>query len=308
MDPEDQTLMRAGRCAIVGRPNVGKSTFLNRALGQKLVITTAKPGTTRTAVLGVYVDENTQIAFVDTPGMARARTALHKVLVEEARSSLLGADVVLFMTEAPREKGEIDVPKADGAALQALEHIEVPVLLAINKVDQLKRKERLLPFIAAYQERKAFDAVIPISALKGTQVSNVLDEIRRRLPEGAMYEDDVLTDRPQRFFVAEMIREAVLRHTHGEVPYGCAVFIDKYEESAELDRIHATIVVEKDSHKGIVIGKGGSRLKTIGTEARGAIEALIDRRAHLELWVKVIPGWTSDPDRVRKLATQAEPV
>ena len=285
---------------------MGKSTFLNRVLGQKLVITTAKPGTTRTAVLGVYVDDHTQIAFVDTPGMARPRTALHKVLVEEARSSLLGADVVLFMTEAPGAKGEIEVPKADAAALQALEHLEVPVLLAINKVDSLKNKERLLPFIAAYQERKEFDAVIPISALKGVQIDNVLDEIRQRLPEGAMFEEDVLTDRPQRFFVAEMIREAVLRHTHGEVPYGCAVFIDKYEESAKLDRIHATIVVEKDSHKGIVIGKGGSKLKTIGTEARTAIEELIDRRAHLELWVKVIPGWTADPDRVRKLATQAE--
>ncbi len=302
--------MRAGRCAIVGRPNVGKSTFLNRVLGQKLVITTAKPGTTRTAVLGVYVSDDpaTQIAFIDTPGMARARTALHKILVEEARSGLLGADVVLFMTEAPSDKGDIDVPKADAAALQALEHIEAPVLLAINKVDRLKRKDRLLPFIAKYQERKPFDAVIPVSALKGTQVQNVLDEIRQRLPKGAMYTEDVLTDRPQRFFVAEMIREAVLRHTHGEVPYGCAVFIDKYEESAKLDRIAATIVVEKDSHKGIVIGARGSRLKTIGTEARKAIEDLIERRAHLELWVKVIPGWTADPDRVRKLATQAEPL
>lgn len=298
--------MRAGRCAIVGRPNVGKSTFLNRVLGQKLVITTAKPGTTRTAVLGVYVDERTQIAFIDTPGMARPRTALHKVLVEEARSSLLGADVVLFMTEAPSDKGDIEVPKADGAALQALEHLEVPVLLAINKVDRLKRKDRLLPFIAAYQKHKTFDAVIPISALKGTQVDNVLDEIRERLPEGAMFEQDVLTDRPQRFFVAEMIREAVLRHTHGEVPYGAAVYIEKYEESAKLDRIHATIVVEKDSHKGIVIGKGGAKLKTIGIEAREAIEELIQRRAHIELWVKVIPGWTADPDRVRKLATGAE--
>ena len=299
--------MRAGRCAIVGRPNVGKSTFLNRVLGQKLVIATPKPGTTRTAVLGVYVDDDppTQIAFIDTPGMARPRTALHKVLVEEARSGLLGADVVLFMTEAD-ERGE--VPKGDAAALQALEHVKVPVLLAINKVDRLKRKERLLPFIAKYQEHKAFDAVIPISALKGTQVDAVIAKIRQRLPEGAMFDEDLLTDRPQRFFVAEMIREAVLRHTHGEVPYGCAVFIEKYEESAKIDRIHATIVVEKDSHKGIVIGARGSRLKTIGTEARKAIEELVQRQVHLELWVKVIEGWTADPDRVRKLATRAEPI
>lgn len=306
-----QSTMRAGRCALVGRPNVGKSTLLNRLLGQKLVIATPKPGTTRSAVLGVYVSEDppTQIAFVDTPGLLRPRTALHKVLVEQAELGLTDADAVLFVTEAPADrrgrKARPGLNPADEPALAALDAVKAPVILALNKIDRLQDKRLLLPTIEAYQARRPFDAVVPVSATKGTNLPGLIAELRQRMPEGALYEEDVLTDRPERFFVAELVREAVLRHTRKEVPYGAAVFVEKMDEG-RLTRIHATIVVEKDSHKGIVIGKGGQLIKTIGTEARAAIEDFLQRRVHLELWVKVIPGWTADPAKARKLAVEAE--
>lgn len=301
--------MRAGRCAILGRPNVGKSTLLNRLLGQKLVIATPKPGTTRSAVLGVYLSEDppTQIAFVDTPGVARPRSALHRVLVEQAELGLAGCDVALLMTEVPRVlKGTPRVSERDATALTMLQGVNIPVILAFNKVDQLRDKRLLLPLIDAYRSEREFAAVVPISATKGTNLPALIDEIRQRLPEGALYEDDVLTDKPERFFVAELVREAVMRNTHKEVPYGAAVLVDRFETDGGLVRVHATVVVEKDTHKGIVIGKGGSRLKTIGTEARLAMEDFLGRRVHLELWVKVDPGWTADPLRARRLATQEE--
>lgn len=325
-DGEDQTpeqsTARAGRCAIFGRPNVGKSTFLNRVLGQKLVIATARPGTTRSAVLGVYLKEDppTQIAFVDSPGVARPRTALHKVLVEQAQQALTDTDVVLWMTEAPAPKQRkggkaqvrTDVHPTDREIVRYLEGVKAPVVLALNKVDRIQDKRLLLPILQSYQtmiEEAGIDLVtlVPISARKGTQVPALLDVLREQLPEGLLYEDpDFVTDRPQRFFVAELIREAVIRATRKEVPYGAAVYVESFDEKGKVVKIHATIVVEKPSHKGIVIGAGGARIKQIGIEARKAIEEHLGRRAHLELWVKVIEGWTSDPQRVKRLATEAE--
>ncbi len=315
-------MARAGRCAIFGRPNVGKSTFLNRVLGQKLVIATARPGTTRSAVLGVYLKEEppTQIAFVDSPGVARPRTPLHKVLVEQAQQALTDTDVVLWMTEAPapkqqkggKQKVRTDVHPVDAEIVRYLEGVKAPVILALNKVDRIQDKRLLLPILQSYQtmiEEAGVDLVtlVPISARKGTQVQTLLDVLREQLPEGLLYEDpDFVTDRPQRFFVAELIREAVIRATHKEVPYGAAVYVDSFDEKGRVVKIHATIVVEKPSHKGIVIGAGGARIKQIGIEARKAIEEHLGRRAHLELWVKVIEGWTSDPHRVKRLATEAE--
>ncbi|MEM9071231.1 MAG: GTPase Era [Myxococcota bacterium] len=306
MDAKD---MRAGRCAIIGRPNVGKSTLLNRLLGQKLVIATAKPGTTRSAVLGVYVssDPPTQIAFVDTPGVARPKSALHKVLVEQAQLSLVDCDVVLFMTEVPGVLKNPRVSERDESALQAIAQVKAPVLLAFNKVDKLRDKSALLPLIDAYQKVRTFDAIVPVSATKGINIAPLVDEIRARLPEGALYEEDVLTDKPERFFVAELVREAVMRQTHREVPYGAAVVVDRFEVDGSLVRINATIIVEKNSHKGIVIGKGGSRLKAIGIEARQAMESFLNQRVHLELWVRVDAGWTADPERARRLVSQEEP-
>lgn len=303
---------RAGRVAIVGRPNVGKSTLLNALLRMKLVIATPRPGTTRSAVLGVFGSEDppTQIAFVDTPGIARARTALHKVLVEQAELGLTDCDAVLFITEPPIKKGKSIKPgvhPGDEEVFKALEGVNAPVILAVNKVDALHDKRWLLPHIEAYQARHNFDAVVPLSALKRKNLEPLLKELRERLPEGLLYEDfDYLTDRPQRFFVAELIREAVIGMTRQEVPYGAAVIIDRYEDDGPLTRIVATVVVEKDSHKGIVIGKGGSMIKEIGIRARTAVSSFIERKVHLELHVKVISGWTADPVRARKLATEAD--
>jgi len=313
---------RAGRCAIFGRPNVGKSTFLNRVLGQKLVIATARPGTTRSAVLGVYLkqDPPTQIAFVDSPGVARPRTPLHKVLVEQAQQALTDTDLVLWMTEAPKplqKKGgkikvRTDVHPGDREIVRYLEGVKAPVVLALNKVDRIQDKRLLLPILQSYQtmiEEAGFDlaTLVPISARKGTQVPTLLDVLREQLPEGLLYEDpDFVTDRPQRFFVAELIREAVITATRKEVPYGAAVYIDSFDEKGKVVKIQATVVVEKASHKGIVIGAGGARIKQIGIDARKAIEEHLGRRVHLELWVKVIEGWTSDPQRVKRLATEAE--
>lgn len=324
MDPEGNqtTEGRAGRCAIFGRPNVGKSTFLNQVLGQKLVIATARPGTTRSAVLGVYLRDEppTQIAFVDSPGVARPRTPLHKVLVEQAQQALTDTDVVLWMTEAPkpqRRKGgrvevRTDVHPTDREIVRYLEAVKAPIVLAVNKVDRVQDKRLLLPLMETH--RQVLEAagvelasIVPISARKGTQVDTLLAVIREHLPEGLLYEDpDYVTDRPQRFFVAELVREAVIRATKAEVPYGAAVFVEQFDASGRTVKIHATVVVEKPSHKGIVIGARGARIKEIGIEARESIEAFLERKVHLELWVKVVPGWTSDPQRVKRYATEAE--
>ena len=301
---------RSGRVAIVGRPNAGKSTLLNRLLGQKLAIATHRPGTTRSCILGVYTSDDppTQIAFIDTPGMHRPKSALGKVLVEQAQLGLAEADVVLFLTEAPNRKSPEGVHPSDVAVLNMIRDAGAPVVLAVNKIDLLKEKDLLLPFLAAYQEAFEFAAVVPISAIKGKHLDPMLAEIRQRLPPGILYEDeDFLTDRPTRFFVAEMVREAVLRHTRQEVPHGCACLIESYLEEERITRIEATIIVEKDSHKGIVIGKGGSLLKKIGTEARLEIERFLDAKVFLKLWVKVIPGWTADPMQARRLATEVDP-
>ena len=284
---------------------MGKSTLLNQILGQKLVITTAKPGTTRTSVIGVYAshDPPSQIAFVDTPGLTQPKSALHKVLVEQAQQGLAKADVIVFLTEVSANSA---ISNADEGTLEVLKAVQCPVLLAINKIDRLKNKEVLLPFLETYQKKRDFEAIIPLSALKGTNIQPLIAEIQKRLPRGTLYDDDVLTDKPVRFFAAEFVREAVLKRTHKEVPYGTAVVIESYQEHEDLTRIHATIVVEKDSHKGIVIGAGGKRIKRIGIEARKSMESFLGHRVHLELWVKVIAGWTADPNRVRQLATQEE--
>ena len=311
--PEVPAGARAGRCAIVGRPNVGKSTLLNRLLGQKLVIATPRPGTTRSAILGVYASATppTQIAFVDTPGLARPRTALHQVLVDQARLALEEADVVLFVVEAPSDRGQgaprVEASGADRPVVEALAEVGAPVILVVNKVDRLQDKRLLLPFLESAHGLREFAGSVPISATRGTNLDSLVREIRRYLPEGLLYEDaEFLTDRPERFFVAELVREAVIRHTRAEVPYGAAVVVEGFTTEGARTRIQAAVIVEKDSHKGIVIGKGGQRIKTIGTEARQQIQALLERPVHLELFVKVEAGWTADPRRAKRLAADAE--
>ncbi|MGB5546957.1 MAG: GTPase Era [Polyangiales bacterium] len=305
--PENQAdAPRAGRCAIVGRPNVGKSTLLNSLLGQKLVIATPRPGTTRSCVLGVYAsnDPLTQVAFVDTPGLERPKGALGRVLIDSARQGLVDCDSIVFVTEAPKPGAALGVHEKDRTALQALESSNVPVILAINKVDRLKVKERLFGIIEAYQKNRAFAAVVPISATRGINLDALIGEIRQTLPEGLLYDADFLTDRPERFFVSELIREAAMLNTRQEVPYGIACDLESYREEGALLRVEGSLIVEKASHKAIVIGSRGETIKKISTEARQEIEAFLGRKVYLRLWVKVVPGWTRDPSKVRQLAIE----
>lgn len=296
---------RSGRCAIVGKPNVGKSTLLNRVLGQKLAIATPKPQTTRTCILGVYASDEPplQIAFVDTPGLHRPHNALGRALVEDAKGGMMDADVVLLLVAADKRTSSVDdlLGSEERTLLESLKDGGRPVVLAINKIDRLPGRETLLPLLAQLQERFDFTAIVPISAQRGDNVEHLVREVGAHLPEGLRYDPGLLTDRPERFFAAELVREAVIRRTRQEVPYAVAVTIDEYVEEPKLTRITATIVVEKEGHKGIVIGKGGARLKEIGTAARQEIEALIERKVFLKLWVKVAAGWTDDPRRVSEL-------
>lgn len=304
MSPENA---RSGRVAIVGRPNVGKSTLLNALLGQKLAIATEKPGTTRSNLLGVYLqsDPPTQIAFVDTPGMHRPRNALGRALQEDAKAGLAGADAVAMITHVGKDTHpETFLGGADGEVLSQLADQKAPVVLVINKIDRIKHKGDLLPLIARAAERHPFSAVVPLSARTGDNLSALVSALREHLPEGLSYDPEQFTDKPERFFASELIREAVLRQTREEVPHGVAVLIDRFEEDGNLTRVAATIVVSKDAHKGIVIGKGGEQLKRIGTEARLAMEELYERKLFLELWVKVVAGWTDDPAKVQSLVRE----
>jgi GTP-binding protein Era len=300
--PEEQP--RSGRCAIVGRPNVGKSSLLNRLLGQKLAIATPKPQTTRTCILGVYVqtDPPLQIAFVDTPGLHKPTNALGRSAVDEARGSVLEADVVLLMAHVGHSTALHDVlGQEERKILQVLAQDGRPVVLAINKVDRLKDKALLLPLIEQCATVHPFAAIVPISVRNGDNLEGLVREIGALLPEGLRYDASLLTDKPERFFAAELVREAVIRETRQEVPYAVAVVIDEFVEEAQLYRISATVVVAKDSHKGILIGKRGQQLKQIGILAREEIEKLLDRKVFLKLWVKVIEGWTDSPQQVREL-------
>jgi len=301
---------RAGRCAIIGRPNVGKSTLLNALLQHKLVIATPRPGTTRSCVLGVYAasDPPTQIAFVDTPGLQRPKGALGRVLSESAKRGLEDADVVVLVTEAPEPRKAAGFDERDRTVFEALGESTTPVILAINKIDRLRDKDRLLPFVDAYRKGRELEAIVPISALRGTNLDPLVAEIRKCLPEGWMYDPEFLTDRPERFFVSELVREAAMLHTRQEVPHGIACHLDRYEEQPDLVRIEGTLIVEKPSHKAIVIGRRGETIKRISTEARAQIEAFLGRKVFLRLWVKPVPGWTRDPVKARELVSaQGEP-
>jgi GTP-binding protein Era len=300
---------RSGRVAIIGRPNVGKSTLLNALLGQKLAIATEKPGTTRSNLLGVYVqkDPPTQIAFVDTPGMHRPRNALGRALVEDAKAGLAGANAIAMITEVGKSvQAHHFLSGGDAEVLEQLGQQNAPVVLVINKVDRLKNKADLLPVLARANDIFKFAAIVPLSASRKDNLGALITALREHLPEGLSYDEQELTDRPERFFASELIREAVLEHTRQEVPHGVAVIIDTFEDSPQLTRVGATIVVSKDAHKGIVIGKSGERLKLIGSEARVAMEKLFERKVFLETWVKVVNDWTDDPIKVQRLLRESQ--
>jgi GTP-binding protein Era len=302
----DERAPRAGRVAIVGRPNVGKSTLLNALLGQKLAITAPRPGTTRSCLLGVYASDEppTQIAFIDTPGLERPRSVLGRVLVEEAQASLEGTDAILVLVDATaRGPGGDPITATDADILAQVQRITKKVVVALNKIDRVKDKAALLPQLAAWTERHGL-VVVPISALKKDNLAPLARELRTFLPEGLLYDPDFLTDKPERFFMAELVREAIIHHTRQEVPYSVAVQIEEMREEDQLTRVGAVIVVDRPSHKGIVIGAGGSMLKAIGTDARAQMEQLLDRKVFLRLWVKVEEDWTRDAQKVRRLTRE----
>ena len=279
----------SGFVAIIGRPNVGKSTLLNHIVGQKIAITSPKPQTTRNRILGIQNLKNAQVLFVDTPGIHEAHSPLNRYMVDQARSAALDVDVVLWLVEADRS---VDT---DPMIPKLLEKSTRPVLLVINKIDTIP-KDKLLPLIAAYSKICPFASIVPISALKGDGVEALMNEIPQLLPEGPRYyPEDQITDVPERFIVAEMIREQILMRTKDEVPYGVAILVERFQENPvkNMVGIDAVINVERDSQKGILIGKGGTMLRQIGQGARKEIERMLGVKVHLQLFVRVQKNWTS---------------
>ena len=286
---------RCGLASIVGRPNVGKSTLLNRLVGQKVSITAAKPQTTRHRIGGVATREDGQIVFVDTPGIHRARnSALSRYLNRTARGAIDGVDVVVFLVEALRWTHEDEDIRA------GLAESGRPVLLAVNKVDRLTDKMALLPYLERCGERGEFETIVPISALKGDNLEALASHVRERLPIApARFPSDAITDRSERFIAGELVREKLTRKLDQELPYRLTVEIEEFRRERRLLRIGAVVWVERASQKGIVIGKGGRVLKAVGAEARANMEALFGRRVHLDLWVKARAGWSND-ERILK--------
>jgi GTP-binding protein Era len=285
---------RCGLVAIVGRPNVGKSTLLNALVGQKISITSNKAQTTRHRITGIRTQGVAQFVFVDTPGFQVKHTsALNRTLNRTVLASLGDVDVVLFLVEA----GRFGLPDAKVLALLPPDK---PALLVANKLDTLTRRNDVLPWLKSMQERHAFAEFVPMSATREADALRLLGIVQPYLPEQPwLYEEDALTDRSERFLAGELIREKLFRLTGDELPYNCTVVIDKFEEEGNLRRIAASIVVERDAHKGMIIGEGGERLKRIGSEARQDLERLWGAKVFLELWVKVRSGWADDDAHLR---------
>jgi GTP-binding protein Era len=284
-------LFKSGFIAIVGRPNVGKSTLLNRILGEKLAITSSKPQTTRNRITGIRNSDNAQMVFLDTPGIHRADTPLNRYMVKAATSTFSEVDLILLLIEADRGHNS-----DDDLILESLQQAGVPVYLVINKIDRVD-KLKLLPLIDRFRNLLDFREIVPISAFTGDGVDRLLELIREALPEGPKYfPDDAFTENSERFIAAEIVREKILMLTHKEIPYATAVTVDAFKEDEEknLIRIAATITVEKDSQKGILIGKGGKMLKEIGTQARIEMEKFFASKIFLELFVRVRKDWTKD--------------
>ncbi len=284
--------MKAGFVALVGRPNAGKSTLLNRLVGQKVAIVSDKPQTTRTRILGVRNDEGGQIVFIDTPGIHRPLHRLNVRMVDVAVQSISQADVVCAVADATEAIGG-----GDQYLGTLLARGSCPTILALNKIDRVP-KPALLPLIEGWSRLARFEDIVPVSALSGENEDALVRALLRHLPEGdALYPADYLTDQPERAYVAEIIREKVLRHTHDELPFSSAVLVDRFEDPDErgLMRLFCTILVERESQKPIVIGRGGSMIKRIGTESREELERFFGARVFLDLRVKTRAGWREDP-------------
>ena len=284
----DTKEFKSGFVTLIGRPNVGKSTLMNHLIGQKIAITSEKPQTTRNRIQTVYTDERGQIIFLDTPGIHKAKNKLGEYMVNVAENTLKEVDVILWLVEPTTFIGA-----GERHIAEQLSKIKTPVILVINKIDTVKSKEEILTFIAAYKDILNFAEIIPVSALKEMNIEDVKSSIFKYLPAGPQfYDEDTVTDQPMRQIAAELIREKALRMLDDEIPHGIAVVIDQMKERPNgIIDVDATIVCERNSHKGIIIGKGGSMLKRIGTAARMEIENLMDTKVNLKLWVKVRREW-----------------
>ncbi|AEV95218.1 GTPase Era [Pediococcus claussenii] len=284
----DNKGFRSGFVAIVGRPNVGKSTFLNYVVGQKVAIMSDVPQTTRNKIQGVYTNDQEQIIFIDTPGIHKAHNKLGDFMVQSAMSSLNEVDAVMFMVNADQRRGA-----GDNFIIERLKKItDKPIYLVINKID-LVHPDDLFEIVESYKDALSWKEIFPISALQGNNINELINSLGQELPEGPQYyPDDQVTDHPERFIVSELIREKVLQLTRQEVPHSVAVLIDSMKrDDRDMVNIQATIIVDRPTQKGIIIGKGGKMLKEIGSRARLDIENLLGNRVYLELWVKVSEGW-----------------
>lgn len=279
-------MKRTGFIAIVGRPNVGKSTLMNQILGEKVAIVSSKPQTTRNRILGIETRGEDQFVFLDTPGIHKPKTRLGEYMVDAANSSMRDADAVILVVDAGKEISHVEENVMD-----YLKKSKIPSVLALNKVD-LYRREQIAETIAAYAAKHSFDAFVPICAKNGNKVNELLDECGKFLCESDwMFPADMLTDQPERQIAAEVIREKILRTTDKEVPHGTAVVIEDFRDEGSLIRIRAEIFCEKESHKGILVGKGGANLKLIGSYAREDLEKFFGTKVYLNLWVKVKENW-----------------
>ena len=289
--------MNCGYVALIGRPNVGKSTLMNHMLGQKISITSRKPQTTRHRILGIDTTDAGQIIYMDTPGMHKVeKKALNRYLNKTADTTLLGVDVVVWLIDG------LSWHEYDEVIFKKLERAGLPVVLAVNKVDKVKDKDAILAFFAEARKRYPFEEMLPISALKGTNLDVMEKVLHNLLPEGELiYPKDQITDRPERFMAAEIVREKLTRRLGDELPYSLTVEIERYEEQKKITKIYAIIWVERDTQKNIVIGKQGELLKKVGTDARVDIETLIGQKVYLQLWVKVKKGWANSERALHSL-------
>ncbi|HEY0893702.1 MAG TPA: GTPase Era [Cellvibrio sp.] len=296
-DQPETTGSRCGYVAIVGRPNVGKSTLLNHILGQKISITSRKPQTTRNAVVGIKTEGDVQIIFVDTPGMHLGQQkAINRYMNKAATSAMKDVDVVVFVID------RFIWTEEDEAVAEKLQHVKCPIILAVNKVDQIEDKETLLPHLQSLSEKLNVAEIVPMSALRNTNLDRLEQLITERLPQGIhMYPEDQITDRSSRFMAAEIVREKITRQLGDELPYEMAVEIEEFKQEGNLLNISALILVERDGQKKILIGDKGSRIKLIGTEARTDMEKLFEMKIMLKLWVKVKSGWSDDERALRSL-------
>ena len=282
---------KSGFVSLIGLPNAGKSTLLNALVGQKVAIVADKPQTTRTSIQGVYTGPEAQIVFIDTPGIHKADSPLNKRLMDTVRAALEERDLLLYLVDAARTFGE-----QDRRALDLVRKTGTPVVLVLNKIDLVKEKARLLPLIDEYRRLYDFADYVPVSAARGQGLDDLRKIIIDRLPEGpAYFPEDHVTDQPERFLAAELVREKVLRATRQEIPHSVSVMVDRWEETPEITRIYATIRVERDGQKGIVIGAKGAMLKQIGTLARQEMERIFGVKIYLDLHVRVQPGWREKP-------------